>query len=286
MTEFTPDEESVSRAEIVSSQLMKDLRETTQSSSPSDIRRELFSVRRYADQAGDVPIGDVVANIGQMATEFALARRWDGEIPCMRLDGGEIVPISISAFFEGPFPGFYSSTSFMEFLERYGPFPFPIHRYLKELIRHEDSEDNNVLLSHVEEAEERAQPSLAKFLSYRFAGMKRWAEWIHGKDTADSNTQKTSGSSAAAPPPKPPAVGAAGALQVQVSCSTPGLRIHVSPAYFINWVFFGSPTTPVTGYVSPGRYVFAGDGPMLPRRTKDNGVFCIPPNYYPSLAKF
>jgi hypothetical protein len=71
-----------------------------------------------------------------------------------------------------------------------------------------------------------------------------------------------------------------------VACGTPGLRIHISPAYFISWIYFGSPTTPVSSYVLPGRYVFAGDGPMLPQLTVDNGIFSIPPNYTLTLARF
>lgn len=282
MADFKPDQESVSRAKSLSSQLMTDLRNMVESGSRSEMRRELFSAQRYEQEAAHVPISDVVTNIGQMATEFAMARRWDGEILCMKFSDGELAPISMATY-----PGGYGPEGMIEFWERYGP--FPMHRYWREFLWHERSEEDHVILTNVEEAEEGIQRSLSNFLSYRFSGMKKWAEWIQGKGISNSvkstDTSDVSGSGSAQPP-RPPAVGAGGGLQVQVSCSTPGLRIHVSPAYFINWIFFGSPTTPVTGYVSPGRYIFAGDGPMLPRRTKDNGVFCIPPTYYPSLSKF
>ena len=149
----------------------------------------------------------------------------------------------------------------------------------------------------VREAEEGVERGLSGFLSYRFSGMKKYAEdrttptglrWIQRirNQLFGGSTRSPRGRGAGSGGPPPPAVGASGGLQVQVSCLTPGLRIHISPAYFINWVFFGSPTTPVTSYVLPGRYVFSGDGPMLPKRKMDNGVFCIPPTYNPSLARF
>jgi hypothetical protein len=117
--------------------------------------------------------------------------------------------------------------------------------------------------------------------------MKGWAEWIRGTGIpgfgGSKGPPRGKGSSSL---PRPPAVGPGGGLQVQVSCLTPGLRIHISPAYFISWVYFGSPTTPVASYVFPGRYIFAGDGPMLPRRKKDPTIFCIPADYYPTLTRF
>ena len=139
------------------------------------------------------------------------------------------------------------------------------------MLRHFAREGEKVTMADAREVTGGVERSLKSFLSYRFAGMKQWGEWIQGRNRSAT---------------PPPAVGPGGALQVQVSCLTPGLRIHISPAYFINWVFFGSPTTPVTSYVLPGRYVFAGDGPMQPKRTKDHGIFCIPPTYHPALTRF
>ncbi len=124
--------------------------------------------------------------------------------------------------------------------------------------------------------------TLYTFLSYRFAGMKKWSEWIHGVGNhfgGGGGLPPNAGSGGNAP--APPAVGPGGGLQVQVSCRTPCLR-RTSLA----GCSFGSPTTPISSYVLPGRYVFAGDGPMRPRRTRDRGVFAIPPTYYPALTRF
>jgi hypothetical protein len=48
-------------------------------------------------------------------------------------------------------------------------------------------------------------------------------------------------------------------LPFTVITETPGLRIHVSTAVFFNPnTVFGGPSSPVKGFLSPGRYVFGG----------------------------
>jgi len=287
MSEFELDKESIFRAEKLSSRLMEDLGMVSEEGPRADRGRELFSEERYAQQAEGVPINDVVANVGQMATEFAMARRWGGEILCLELDDGELAPISMAEFFGVPFWPSYSPENFIELWDRYdGPFTF--RRFMKDAYRRSKQQEERVMLTNVGEAKGGVRRSLNGFLSYRFAGMKLWGEWIQGIEThlfgESKGLFRGKGSGGSTPPP--PAVGPGGGLQVQVSCLTPGLRIHVSPAYFINWVFFGCPTTPVASYVLPGRYVFSGDGPMMPKRKKDRGVFSIPPTYHPFLTRF
>jgi hypothetical protein len=295
MPEFELDPESLSRADSLSSRLMDDFRSVVETGPRSEMRREIFSEERYAQQAREVPINDVVENVSQMATEFAAARRWDGEIPCLEMGDGELAPISLTEFFGGSWPS-YGSEDWFEFWERYIGRPFPPHRIWREVLRRADPMEERVRITSLGEAEGGLQRSLSGFLSYRFAGIRKWAEWIQGVYGPGSLRRPFGGKLPPPPPPPggsspgsspvPPAVGAGGGLQVQVSCLTPGLRLHISPAYFISWVYFGSPTTPVSSYVLPGRYIFAGDGPMLPRRRKDPTVFCIPADYYPTLTRF
>jgi hypothetical protein len=288
MPEFELDKESVSRAEKLSSRLMNDLREVSEGGPQSEMRRELFSEQRYSEQAEGVPISDVVANVSQMAMEFATARRWDGEIACLKLDDGGLAPISLAEFFAGPSSSFYGSEDWVELWDKYFGGPFPPHRFWREILKRSGRQEEGIVVTDVREAEGGIQRSLSDFLSYRFAGMKRWAEWIQEIGTHRPGIPRwlfrRKGSTGN--PPPPPAVSPGGGLRVRVSCSTRGLRIHVSPAYFISWVYFGSPTSPVVGYVLPGRYIFAGDGPMLPKRKKDPTVFCIPADYYPDLKRF
>lgn len=286
MDKFEPDQESVSRAEELSSHLMDALHSVVRKGPDAGIRRELFSKRRFVEQAQGVPVADVVTHVNQMATELAVAHRWGDEIICFKLDGGEPAPISMTTFFGGQMGADFGHADWMEFWERFGG-PFPFHRIWREIYKRADFEKENLQVSDVASATEGAHRNLSHFLAYRFAGFKKWAEWFGGGgDGWGGDGGGGGGTKRPAGTPPPPAVGSGGGLQVQVSCLTPGLRIHVAPAFFINWVYFGSPTTPVTGYVLPGRYVFAGDGPMLPKFTKDNGVFCIPPSYHPALTRF
>lgn len=283
MADFEPDQESTSRAAALSSRLMQDLRSVAEGGPPSKMRRELFAEQRYSEQAHGAPINDVVMNVGQMATEFAIARRWGNEILCLKLEDGEFAPISMTELFGGSsFPS-YGSEDWFEFWERDSPFPFPAHRLWRDLLRGSRDQDEGLVVANVKEAEETVERGLRSFLSYRFAGIKKWTEWIQGVGGQLFGGSKGPSGSVSTPPL---AVGPGGGLQVQVSCLTPGLRIHVSDAYFVSWVFFGSPTTPVSGYVLPGRYIFSGDGPMLPRRKRDRGVFPIPPAYHVALTRF
>jgi hypothetical protein len=288
MPEFELDDESVSRAENLSSRLMNDLRQASEGGPQSEIRRELFSEGRYSEDEEGAPISDVVANVNQMAMEFATARRWDGEIPCLRLEGGGLAPISMAEFFGGPLSPFYGTEDWPELWDRYFGGPFPPHRLWREILKRFGRQQEGVVITDVYKAQSGVERNLNGFLAYRFAGMKQWAERM----------LKIGRSRPGGPPwwpfrlegwgktPPPPEASAGGGLRVQVSCCTRGLRIHVSPAYFISWVYFGSPTSPVVGYVLPGRYIFAGDGPMLPRRKKDPTVFCIPADYNPDIKRF
>jgi hypothetical protein len=286
MADFEPDQESVARAATLSSRLMQDLRSVAEDGPLSRMRHKLFSEQRYSEQAEGVPINDVVTHVGKMATEFAMARRWDNEILCLKLDDGEFAPISIGDYFGGSSSLSYGSDNWLELWEREFPFPFPLHRLWREVLRN-SPEQEGLIVTSVAEAEERVARSLQRFLSYRFGGMKKWTEWIQGSQLFGGPKGPSGGGGIGGGGTAPPlAVGPGGGLQIQVSCLTPGLRIHVAPAYFISWVFFGSPTTPVSSYVLPGRYVFAGDGPMLPRRKRDHAVFSIPPTYHAALTRF
>lgn len=74
-----------------------------------------------------------------------------------------------------------------------------------------------------------------------------------------------------------------GYLKIQVQTAQSGLRIHYSPSYLIDWTnVLGAPTTPVDGWIRPGRYKFGGmrsDGTLL----IDNTNWNVPPQRTMSL---
>jgi hypothetical protein len=175
------------------------------------------------------------------------------------LGDGELAPISTSNFLDELLVAALPAREQLEVFFRYRP--------RREVYSRAPFGDDKVRMAGFDEAEEGVRRGLRGFLSYRFAGLKM--------DRQARPRAAASGRGVVA-----------GGLQVEVSCRTPGLRIHISSAYFVNWVYFGSPTTPVTSYVLPGRYIFCGDGPMVPTRKLDPGVFCIPPTYRACLARF
>jgi len=286
VAEWDLDPESVKRAETLSSRLMDDLHRVSEQGSEREMRRELFSEQRYSEWADGTPISDVVTNVGQMAMEFAMLRRSGGDVPCLKLNDGQLAPISLAEFFGGGALLPFGSENWLQLFDRY--FGFPGH-FWREIFRRSWPKGDGFVATKVGEAEGAIKRSLSGFLSYRFAGMRKWAEWIQGagiRGFGGPNAPARGKRPTTASFPPPPAVGAGGGLQVQVSCLTPRLRIHISPAYFVSWVYFGSPTTPVANYVLPGRYIFAGEGPMLPKRKRDLAVFCIPADYHPALTRF
>lgn len=151
MPEFEPDQESVARAATLSSRLMQDLRSVAEEGPPSRMRHKLFSEQRYSEQAEGVPINDVVTHVGKMATEFAMARRWDNEILCLKLDDGEFAPISIGDYFGGSSSLSYGSDNWLELWEREFPFPFPLHRLWREVLR-SSPEQEGLIVTNVPEA--------------------------------------------------------------------------------------------------------------------------------------
>lgn len=66
-------------------------------------------------------------------------------------------------------------------------------------------------------------------------------------------------------------------MQIRVHTQTAGLRVHYTPSYFFtpNQVL-GAPTTPVDGWVQPGRYKFGAMGKGFPLKF-DPADFDIPP---------
>jgi hypothetical protein len=67
-------------------------------------------------------------------------------------------------------------------------------------------------------------------------------------------------------------------LLFTVSTVTLGLRVHYSPAFFFNPNnVFGSPTTPVSAWIQPGKYVFGAVGPHTPLKFDMQAHYTIPP---------
>lgn len=283
---FQPDSESVALAKKLTDVFMRDV-EGENFARPYDSRR----TRAYASEVGvEAPLHDVPLAVSHFSSIRFAARETNESLLCVRLDDGTSAPVGFDFFLPN-------------FAQTFGGIPWPRFPYpdpflWRELIRwwrqnneysRSSLERDDFLFLSVKEATGMFRNGLENFLSFRIAGFRHWREWMSGREGESQGRRGKSpsgGGSGRGGVPRPPSVSPGGGLSVQVSSLTHGLRLHVSPAYFITWTYFGAPTTPVSGTVMPGRYVFAGDGPMLPQFTVDNGVFRIPPDYHPSLNKF
>lgn len=283
--EFEPDADARRRAENLSARLVRDIRMVAERGPRSDFRREVFREAHYREEADGALIQDVVDDVAEMANEFAISRRIGGEILCARMGDGELTPVSLRDSLHGaPLP--FGTAQWWDFWEEF-PFPFPRSIWRDAIKRAARDADEELVSTSVEEAEAMTERNLASFLSFRFAGLKLWPDWLHwNRGTGSGGGPPGPPGSGSTSNPPSPVPGAGGGLQVEVSCQTPGLRLHIAPSYFQTWIFFGSPSSPVSNFVLPGRYSFAGDGPMQRRRITDPAVFSIPPTYKPVVTRF
>jgi hypothetical protein len=74
-------------------------------------------------------------------------------------------------------------------------------------------------------------------------------------------------------------------LQFTVATITQGLRAHYSPAYFYDPTnVLNSPTSPVTGWIQPGRYIFGAGPSGSPPQFDFTAEYDVPPQKYASLG--
>ena len=118
---------------------------------------------------------------------------------------------------------------------------------------------------------------LGKFLQVRIAGIRFW-----GNSNIDERVFDSDFSEDQNPTNSP---NGSGLFRVTVSCTAKDYRIFVTPAYFIDWTFFGYPSSPVANHILPGRYLFGTDS-IMGKITEDQAIFVIPMSFKPRLMRF
>jgi hypothetical protein len=114
---------------------------------------------------------------------------------------------------------------------------------------------------------------LAMFLAYRLAGT-RWTQ--NPKGYEDTQGRHAPGAAA---------FGNSG-FQVELTCHYPGLAAYASPAYALTWRNLGSFTSPATGVLPPGVWIFGAEGSPLQKFTYDEYPVHVPPNFTPYTRRF
>jgi hypothetical protein len=295
-SDFHPDDECEELARKLASSTVEDLRKSRESSHSGEDSR--ISLDLHARQLGiDAPLRDVSFVMEEFAWQWELAREFGGRMPCVRIgeEGeGETVPLSVP--FEWPFPRHFRSWRWMR-----RAFPFPPDYFYEayESFLRSRGEIEGIAIESADKALQQLQKGLGSFLAFRIAGFRAWTSWMMGGiKTGQGNSHDKGGkkppgggggrgrSGSGNSPPLPPSSAPGGGLGVEVSCMTHGLNIEFSHCYFIHFLNFGAPSSPVKNTLLAGRYVFQGKGPMYPSGTSRSPIFCIPPDYKPVITYF
>lgn len=73
---------------------------------------------------------------------------------------------------------------------------------------------------------------------------------------------------------------------VELSCSGKGMAAYASPAYALTWRNFGSLTSPASGFLPPGCWIFGAKSPTDRTITYDPNAVHVPTNFTPCTQYF
>lgn len=212
----------------------------------------------------DVRRGLYLADIDQEARQFkseATAIRDFGlDFPAVRAAEDRIVPVALATIL--PYRGF-------PFFWRYPFFPEHIRVALEDWKR----EKSSLRLSlNINAAMEGFRSGMVEFLATRIYSVENFFESGSPEFAVPTVALRL--------PETFLGVGriATVGFTVNVNALTAGLRIHVSPTFWRNWRFFGTPTNPVVNTLTGGIYEFGADGGPYGTTTitPDSGTFDIP----------
>jgi hypothetical protein len=208
-------------------------------------------------------MNDVAANLSTMVEDFKSYVRLGSGVPCLRQAEGDLIPISLQALFE------------LEGETKIGPpSPNEYQRSFQTAVNRIEGQGFQVQLwRNPASFGGMLRSSLSKFLACRVA-------------TEDFRVQQPIAFARAFIAPSMSASTTQGTLAVAVNYQTSNMRVHSSPAYFLNWTYYGSSPSPVNGSLPPGLYKFAGDSTSSQGRIIDSAVFSIPADFSPVVLAF
>lgn len=263
------DSEGKSRREarILASRLLGEMR-----LQETDYRKYSRIVTQY-DVRG-IPLGDVVNSIAHLKALFTFFQ--DNKIDFLSTKLGEdLVPIT-------PFP--LSNEEFIQKKQRlqnfsflrWGEYPFTDELYKKGKESLEEIYGDKLVRSTNPNSIFRSSTRrLEDFLELRINSISK-------KSSGSDNDQLSGGTGS---PPGIPNL--TNYLVLTINTQNQNYKIESSPAYFINWSYFGAPTTPIKGPILPGKYIFRGIPPSTPGQpVLDSSIVSIPPQYNITIIKF
>jgi hypothetical protein len=246
-------------------------------------RRAMFETRSegFVDNVprveSPVKLGDVQKNIVRVAVHCRYFLLRLGKFPCIQWKSGEMPICSINEFF-----GSEKGARDYETVEKTA-IPSVSRKMLRDFRDKFMSRKDHPVMVSPAKGERFLSDGLKGFLTTRLAASR-----IIPEPPLPMRPNRTKGGGGSAPPP-PVSVTAGifnnGLISVEVECKSKGRRIHSSPAYFVDWTYFGQPSPRVIGWLPPGRYVFATDGKRQDFLA-DPAVFSIPTQFNPVLKRF
>lgn len=192
----------------------------------------------------EVPLADVQHSLERFAVQAGALDRRDFPTPVLYASEGLLAPIDI---------GLPAPTSGRREYDG-DDFPGPLVEILFDMTRQGANGVRSVELVHGDQARELVERRLGEFLGARI-------------DNSLGGDDEYGQQQAYAPPGYP----------FTVTTSTPGRRVHYSPAYFINTnLVFGGGLSTVTGYLNPGRYTFGAYSTVDGSNLWDGAEYDVP----------
>jgi hypothetical protein len=219
-----------------------------------DWGRDKPEFAKYKHRESEVLLADVEADSQVFSAQLrAVARFGPAEVPCVSFGNSGPAPLDYIDFlrFANAATG---DSRLLDF--PFGPEPWRfVFREMRGGIKEWFGGPNiSVTYAHPKEALGLFRAKVVEFLTDRFAGR------------AQAGVSPSPG------------------VRFKVITQNQGERVHYSPAYFVKLsTVFGAPTSPVVGWIQPGRYVFAVVGAHGHMRF-DPGQFAVPPSVSAQLT--
>jgi hypothetical protein len=198
----------------------------------------------YKSPQADVYLADVEADGQAFSQQLSLAiEEGDGGYPCIARKDGNPVPIDVMDLYRG-----------FAYLYPYSKRPFPPFHPYRFMLREFKFLVADLLPGQPFEIVEIDSGKVVGFFR------ERVVSFLATRFSARAAVANSPG------------------IRFTVNTQNPGERVHYSPAYFQKLsTVFGSPTTPVKGWIQPGRYTFSVVGV--------NGQMRFDPAHYPVPPK-
>ncbi len=231
----------------------------------------LSEERARLDIDNNLVVYDLQRDAADFSNDLELLEEIGADVPAIQVAGGYLVPMSLSSFAGPQWFGYPGGPSLWSSRWRHHPFHYEwVYDLFRSLRKDDSSFDGNNTMSR-EEARSTFTVRATDFLATRVASVRAFSD----------REQKQS------PPPMLNLLQQTGGARVttpgcnfSISTNSPGLRVFWSGAYRISPNYFSHPTTPITGVLQSGTYVFGVDGGAYGNEIQwdENAVVSLPGN--------